>query len=501
MSVSYPERLEHPEAARQLETLLTDLLGPRAQRLARETGFVQRHSPIDGSAFARTLVCGFLDTPEATYTDLQQVMAAGQVDVTPQAIEQRMTEAASQFLLRVLESLLTDVLIGKDCELGILSGFEGVYLQDGSRIMLPDGMGAYWKGNGSGSGKGAQAGVRIQARLELQRGSLQGPWLQDACADERSGPSSLEEHPLPEGSLYVTDTGYVTLERIRFQNETGRFFLAPASCRAKVVDQKGQVWDLPDLLEKRIKAGQKEIDELVFLGKEERVPCRLLAVKNPQCKPSPARKDLKSRRKGSRRDVQVGRKKEPKGQHKRKVHRESAARRKMSGWIVMITNVPGERLTPQQARELIRARWQAELLWKLWKQQGQVDTWRSEKPMRILCELYAKLIGVTIQHWFTLVGCWQDPHRSLVKAHLVVQRLAVSVVLTLSGAVTLAEVIGRSQDMMRHCRLNPRRSRPNTSQRLVQASREERGRPPPEPVSTCLQTPLSLVQLALPFFG
>jgi hypothetical protein len=92
--------------------------------------------------------------------------------------------------------------------------------------------------------------VRVQARLELQTGQLEGPWLQDGRASERSGASSMEKHPLPPGSLYVTDTGYVTLQRMRAQSETERYWLAPANLRYQVVDQKGssgnsQPWSRP----------------------------------------------------------------------------------------------------------------------------------------------------------------------------------------------------------------------------------------------------------------
>ena len=70
-------------------------------------------------------------------------------------------------------------------------------------------------------------------------------------------------------------------------------------------------------------------------------------------------------------------------------------------------------LCVEEALVLARARWQIELLFKLWKQHGQIDEWRTTNPFRVLCELYAKLIAMVIQHWILLVSCWNYPDKSL----------------------------------------------------------------------------------------
>ena len=44
-----------------------------------------------------------------------------------------------------------------------------------------------------------------------------------------------------------------------------------------------------------------------------------------------------------------------------------------------------------------------EMRYKLWKQYGQIDEWRTANPWRILCELSAKLIGVLLQHWLIVL--------------------------------------------------------------------------------------------------
>ncbi len=82
----------------------------------------------------------------------------------------------------------------------------------------------------------------------------------------------------------------------------------------------------------------------------------------------------------------------------------SAERLELAGWNCLITNAPPEMLSVQEAPVLMRARWQIERLFDLCKQHGHLDKSRSEKPWRVLCEVYAKLLGLLIQHWVILGG-------------------------------------------------------------------------------------------------
>jgi len=101
---------------------------------------------------------------------------------------------------------------------------------------------------------------------------------------------------------------------------------------------------------------------------------------------------------------------------------------------------------------------------RFWKERGQTDIWRSEKEMRILCEVYAKLIGMVIQHWLIILGCWHQPHRSIVKASLAVKLLAPSLALTLDGSLSLSEVLHALQRAMSALDSIPTKSDP--AQRL-----------------------------------
>jgi hypothetical protein len=127
----------------------------------------------------------------------------------------------------------------------------------------------------------------------------------------------------------------------------------------------------------------------------------------------------------------------------------------------LITNVAHTLLTVDEVLLLARCRGPLELCWKLWKQVGKVDTWRSAKPYRILTEIYAKLLGCLITHWLTLLECWQAPNRSMVKARQVVQWMAPVLALGVAGVIPLETMVQRtSSSMASGCTVNARRKRP-----------------------------------------
>jgi Transposase DDE domain len=449
----------------QLSEAIQTVLTTRAKDLERQTGFVQRSTAqLDGPSFAQTTVLCWMDEPQASYSQLQHVAASLGVPVSPQALEQRFGAASATLMQRLLEEAVGQVISREVHVPELLGRFNGVYLQDGSLISLPAELAADWPGWGGNTPEAGQSSLRVQVRLELGQGALQGPWLQAGRQAEGSGPAV--QTPLPKGCLYNVDSGYFTLAEMRRHDQEGHFWLTQAKAHVKLYDQRGQCWDLLDFLEAQ---GTDRIDVQVQGGVQERLPMRLLAVRlskeQVQERRRRANKQWEGKPKGCRPPGKGRTSTHGQRQRWRKNRRVSPARQRLLGWTVLLTNVPAERLNLEEALVLARCRWQIELLWKLWKQYGQLDTWRSMKPQRVLTELLAKLIGLVITHWETLLGCWQAPNRSLVKAKQVVQWMAPGLALALAGEVSMERVLERTlSTMQRGCTLNTRRKRPTTAQ-------------------------------------
>jgi hypothetical protein len=143
----------------------------------------------------------------------------------------------------------------------------------------------------------------------------------------------------------------------------------------------------------------------------------------------------------------------------------------LADWTILLTDAPAKLLSLPEALVLLRERWQMELLYKLWKQDGQVDEWRTANPWRVLCELYAKLIGLLLQHWLMLLFAWHDEQRSLVKLAHVVRDTAASLMEALSGCRSLRSALRTIQRRMSAgTQMNKRRKHPNSAQLLQRGS-------------------------------
>ncbi len=432
----------------QMEEQLRFLLGERANQLAKETGAVVRVREFDGAGLLQTLVFGFQQHPEASLEQLASMAQMAQANVTDTAVHERFTEALATFLHRMLQEMTSVVVQGeRQVPVGLLRRFRVVMLEDSSTISLPDELVQAWQGCGGNQSHTASA-VKLHVRWELRRGQLQGPSLSDGRTSDHASP--FNEQPIVAGGLYIEDLGYFALQRLQQRQQAGAYSLTRYRVGTALYSQQGQRLDLAHVLPPRV--GQvKELPVLV--GAKERLPMRLLLLRVPREVGDERRADLL-------RDAQ------------RRQQTVSEEVLRLADWTLLLTDAPRKRLRLEEALVLLRERWQMELLYKLWKQYGQVDESRSHHRWRILCELYAKLIGLLLQHWLIVLFRWHDPQRSLVKLAGVMRDTGWTIMEALSGKRRLRNALRTIQQRMSAgCQMNTRGKRPNSAQLL------QRGRP------------------------
>ncbi len=437
---------------------LRRLFGEEAIRLAKEAGLRQRH--WNGASLLRLLVFGWWAHPTAGVSQLVSVANSMGKQTSKQVLDDHFTQRTATFLLSVLQEAVRLLVCGQQVSIPLLERFRGVFLEDGSVVSLPAALAPIWKGNGGNpAGKqGSQyqgtpkqrqepkteAGIKLTVRWDLLRGCLHGPHLQAARNHELS--SVLRTTQMPKGSLWIGDLGYFVLVWLRDLNERGVFFLLRYKAGTILWHNGSRIEDIQDLLPQD---EQATVDVPVICGANKLVPARLLAQRVPEKVAEQRRAKVKEA--ARKRQTTV-----------------SARSLALCGWTMVITNVPVELLCVREAFALLRARWQIELLFKLWKESGLIDEWSSRKPWQVLCEFYAKLIAMVVQHWLMLVGCWDDPFHSLRHATEVARQRSAVILAALGGQGSLRQAVQETIEGIRAaCPLSSGSRRPRTADFLL----------------------------------
>lgn len=436
----------------QFEEAMEVLFGDRTDQLAKDLHVVQRERVVTGSTFAQTVILGWLANPEATLDELSQMARASALSITGSGLSQRFTQDAAQFFYELLQQASQLCLRADPVEIAVLRRFSAVIVEDSTTITLPDALMATWRGCG-GSGSASASAVKIHVRFELLTGAIVGLRLSDARVSDNATPfreETDEGGTLPAGCLYLADLGYFSLQWLqRVGRRQGQGQKRMALMRLKqgtaLLTRSGHRLVLHGLLPQQV--GQ--VVELgVVLGVQAQLPVRLVMVRVPEAVVQQRRERLQAEA----------------DDHGTTVSEEQWM---LAQWTILLTTAPRRLLALTDLYVLLRQRWQIELLFKLWKQHGQIDDWRSKNPWRMLCEFYGKLIAMLIQQWLVTTGCWHDPFRSLVKAAQVVRRCAFSLLVALNGQGTVAQVLATMHTMMAAgCRVNTRAARPSAAQLL-----------------------------------
>jgi hypothetical protein len=425
-------------------TTLQRVLGTHLDDLARQCGVVRRQRKFSGQSLLRMLVLTVLHKPNATAWDFLVTATHLGLDVTPTAVEKRL--AAGQplvdFLRQALEYALQQTIAGAPDTAALLHRFTAVVLGDSTTLPLPGELAAAFPGCGGTAC--ANAALKLQVLWELQTGRLVQLVVQAGRASDAHSPTAVEH--AAAGTLWIYDLGYFAVERFASLAGDQAFFLSRLQQGTAVYDPDGAPLALVTYLRQQATG---VVDRPILLGAHTRLPCRLLALRVPE--------EIANRRRQQARDKARDHGREP-----------TAEYLELLGWSLFVTNCPAAMLSWQAVVVLYRARWQIELLFKLWKSHHGLARGRAgAHPLEQLALCYAKLLGVLVQHWLLLATVWPYPQRSLLKGARVLREELPPGLLAVAERAALEAVLRRLQRVVAQvAKVQVRQKHPSHAQLL-----------------------------------
>jgi len=376
----------------QVSFALYKFFGREVEQIARTTRWICRQPLRLGAlAWLQMWVLGFLEKPDAGYGFLVHVARDLGVRISRQGIENRLTPAVVPFMQALFERAREGLSNQVALPLALLQRFTVIHVLDSTTEALPDTLQEVYPAAG---GDGPQAGLKLQVLWDFLRGNLDGLWLTPA----RRADQGFQAHRahVVAGGLFLADLGYFVLDTFKVLVAAGAYFISRHDVKTVLSGgEEGQTrWDLLAELQHTAAA---QMERVAWLGQQARIACRVLAVRVPEA-------------------VRAERLRRARATARRKGRAFSERQAAWLAWDVYVTNVPDTWLTAAQVRQLYRLRWQIELLFRLWKSEGQLDRIASQHEPRVLCEVYAKLIGMLIFHYLTAPLRWGERELSLPKA-------------------------------------------------------------------------------------
>jgi hypothetical protein len=420
------------------------VLTSAANAAARTSKFTRRVSKLSGALFAQIVTLSWWDNPDASYDELVHYAKVRGLDISAQALAARFTPEAAACLRSLLNTAVQQVIETQPNSSALLQRFAGVFVQDGTVLSLPPALADVWPG-GSNASHTTVAGLKVQLRYSLSDGGLSHLDLQAARAHDHT--AAMQSDLLAPGALRLADLGYFDLHLMAREAAQGSYWLTRWKAGVNVYLPGQAPLDLARYLK-----GQRAapLDLAIELGRTERLPCRLLAVRVPA-------------------HVLAQRRRRLKHEAKRKAQALSPLRWALAGWTLLLTNVPAATLSLSEALVLARLRWQIELLFKVWKDLGHLDQSRSQKPYRILCELYAKLLIAVFQHWIVLTVAWCLPERSLRQLAQRIRKHVILMAMTLNSPEQHLRALSDLQRLLaKGARVTRRKASPSAFQLLEQ---------------------------------
>lgn len=355
------------EISRVLQKIFT---ANSIEKLAKESGFVKKSSPMTGNKFAHLCIGGIVEKGQmSTLGELCTLAMQLDVAVCEQSLNERFNSRGVAFMKSVFDKVLLQRF--DNSTLDVLQSFSQINLEDSTQIKLPEHLESLFKGSG---GNASKAMLKIDYTYDLKADNFMLHLRQGRQSD---GSMVLPDRIVRE-SLWLRDLGYFRLDDFAKIEKEKAYYISRFKFKTHVyasADENAEPLDLLGILD-GMKANQVR-NIMVFVGKTKRFSTRLTLQKVPKEIGDKRRESLKKDK-------------------KRKGAKVSKERLMFCDASAFITNLAVEEWTVYQVMKLYKIRWQIEILFKVWKSVLKIGQVRKMKADRFMCLLYGQLIWAVI---------------------------------------------------------------------------------------------------------
>lgn len=410
------------------------LFSETANEVAQEVNFIQRHRNITGDQFSKTIILGLLENPNASRTELVSIAATVGDQIKPQSLDARLhSEESTAFFKSLLDKVLSIAWLQDKASLPeSLTLFHDIILTDASIVRLPDVLEDLFSTGRKPEGQ--RAAAKIHARYSVVTKQVTIVLTPAQIHDQ-----NIEwiPNPIVPNQLFLMDLGYYKLDSFEQIDNANGYFITRYKTGTCLYTDLGEKIDLSTYLGKN-----DWFDIAIEMGARKRIKGRLVGTKISEEKANERRRVLK------RYCQKQGR-------------QPSAESLFLCGYTVLLTNISSSELAQEVILNLVRVRWQIELLFKCWKSHlNRVNTWRSSNRSVILCMFYAKLLGCLVQQWLYLEACWARWNQSLFKSVKSIQRFIPELMKCVCDVVKCEKLLIEMKESLLVCTVSKRQNTP-----------------------------------------
>lgn len=296
--------------------------------------------------------------------------------ISKQSLQERFTPKAAGFIKSIVAHALKVRL--KISSNNFQTVFKRILVGDSTVFELPENFHNKYRGTGGGA---SAAAIKIQYSFDLLSGNI-------LMLENKQGISSDQNSKLPDlkvNDLLIEDLGYFSVGRFKEVMLSGAKFLSRLKFDINIFLNKNDTYQAFDLLKEEKEMQSGEIREYqVCIGKNEKLPVRIIIEKVDPHVAAEKRRKLKADKQNKRKNI-------------------SERRLKLCNLSVYITNASQEEIPNIMARKYYSLRWQVEIIFKAWKSVFRIDQVKSMKLERFECIHYGLLTLIILTNQIFIV--------------------------------------------------------------------------------------------------